>query len=82
MRYRDNWYLDAWDELRVALRSFSLDRIEKATELAERARWGADERWHPQQSGLERPLCELPAFPRFRGAGDPDAPESFDCAER
>ena len=85
--YRDNWYLDAWDELRQALRSFSVDRIRapvqlndaaddcsaaeldehfasaygifagKANRMAtlrfscERARWVADERWHPQQSG-------------------------------
>ncbi|MBX5462197.1 MAG: YafY family transcriptional regulator [Steroidobacteraceae bacterium] len=85
--YRDNWYLDAWDELRNALRSFSIDRIRAATELEEpahevpasvldehfassygifsgkankiavlrfspeRARWIADERWHPDQSG-------------------------------
>jgi proteasome accessory factor C len=85
--YRDNWYLDAWDELRAALRSFSIDRIQtpvqldeaaedrpaaeldehfasaygifagKANKLAvlrfsrERARWVADERWHPEQSG-------------------------------
>jgi proteasome accessory factor C len=85
--YRDNWYLDAWDELRNGLRSFSIDRIRAATELddtahevpesvldehfasaygifsgkankaavlrfsPERARWIADERWHPEQSG-------------------------------
>lgn len=85
--YRDNWYLDAWDELRNDLRSFSMDRIKtaavlpelaidvpvaqldehftssygifsgKATHIAvlrfsaERARWVADERWHPEQSG-------------------------------
>jgi proteasome accessory factor C len=85
--YRDNWYLDAWDHLREALRSFSIDRIRGAVELpqsafepasapleehyasaygifagkanktavlrftAERARWVADERWHPQQVG-------------------------------
>jgi proteasome accessory factor C len=85
--YRDNWYLDAWDELRDGLRSFSIDRIRSAIELeqkadevpestldehfasaygifsgkankiavlrfsAERARWIADERWHPEQSG-------------------------------
>lgn len=83
--YRENWYLDAWDEDRGALRSFSVDRIihprvlderaidvpeteldehyassygifgGKADKLAvlrftpERARWVADERWHPQQ---------------------------------
>lgn len=87
VHYRDNWYLDAFDELRQALRSFSIDRILDAEELreaaldiplpeldqhyasaygifagkanktavlrfsAERARWVADERWHPEQSG-------------------------------
>jgi len=35
--YRDNWYLDAWDELRNALRSFSIDRIRGATELTDTA---------------------------------------------
>lgn len=85
--YRDNWYLDAWDPAKKALRTFSLDRIGHArvldsvardipdTELdqhfgdaygifsgtanktavlrfsAERARWVADERWHPRQAG-------------------------------
>lgn len=28
--YRDNWYLDAWDEDREGLRSFSIDRISGA----------------------------------------------------
>ena len=87
IHYRDNWYLDAWDELRQGLRSFAVDRIRKAAELpepaqdipdreldehfassygifagkanktavlrfsAERARWVADERWHPEQAG-------------------------------
>ena len=87
IHYRDNWYLDAWDELRKALRSFAIDRIRQAEELpeaardipdlelddhfassygifagkankiallrfsAERARWVADERWHPEQVG-------------------------------
>lgn len=31
--YRGTWYLDAWDEDRNALRSFSVDRILKATTL-------------------------------------------------
>jgi predicted DNA-binding transcriptional regulator YafY len=31
--YREAWYLDAWDETREGLRSFSIDRIRKATEL-------------------------------------------------
>lgn len=85
--YRDNWYLDAWDHGRKALRTFAVDRIrqarasdEAAREIPEReldrhlasaygifggeanklavlrfsatrARWVADERWHPDQSG-------------------------------
>lgn len=28
--YRDNWYLDAWDHDREGLRSFSVDRIQRA----------------------------------------------------
>lgn len=87
VHYRDNWYLDAHDHLRRALRTFSVDRVKEAAELderaedvtelvlndylassygifagkanktavlrfsAERARWVADERWHPQQKG-------------------------------
>jgi predicted DNA-binding transcriptional regulator YafY len=85
--YRDNWYLDAWDHLREALRTYSVDHIRHAARLAEaarevaereldehyasaygifagkanktavlrfsseRARWVADERWHPNQRG-------------------------------
>src|SRR5690606_17459786 len=85
--YREAWYLDAWDETKNALRSFSIDRIRRATALEEaaldiaeseldehfassygifggkadkvavlrfspeRARWVADEIWHPQQKG-------------------------------
>lgn len=30
VHYRDNWYLDAWDHGKRALRTFALDRIEKA----------------------------------------------------
>jgi predicted DNA-binding transcriptional regulator YafY len=87
VHYREAWYLDAWDEGKQALRSFSIDRIRRATaqpkaaldvpeaELddhystaygifggkadkvavlrftPERARWVADEQWHPQQQG-------------------------------
>jgi predicted DNA-binding transcriptional regulator YafY len=86
VHYRETWYLDAWDDSRDALRSFSIDRILRATPLndkaldvpeqgldehytsaygifggkadkvavlvftPERARWVADENWHPQQS--------------------------------
>lgn len=31
--YREQWYLDAWDEERSALRSFSVDRVVRATVL-------------------------------------------------
>ena len=31
--YRDNWYMDAWDEDRKALRSFSIDRVTTARML-------------------------------------------------
>jgi predicted DNA-binding transcriptional regulator YafY len=87
IHYRETWYLDAWDESRSALRTFSVDRILRATVLeeaafdvpdvelesyfataygifggkadklavlrftAERARWVADEKWHPAQEG-------------------------------
>jgi proteasome accessory factor C len=85
--YRESWYLDVWDEGKVALRSFAIDRILKAFPLdekardvpeaeldahyassygifggmadkvavlrftKERARWVADEIWHPEQRG-------------------------------
>ena len=85
--YRDQWYLDAWDEAKDALRTFAIDRMQDveaqpagAREVpedeldaaltpgyglfagaaketarlrftAERARWVADETWHPEQSG-------------------------------
>jgi predicted DNA-binding transcriptional regulator YafY len=88
--YRESWYLDAWDDKRDALRTFSVDRIhrpavldEAAADIAEaeldahyasaygifggvadkiavllfskeRARWVADEKWHPQQQGAYR----------------------------
>jgi len=35
--YRDNWYLDAWDHGRDALRSFALDRIVRAEVLEQAA---------------------------------------------
>lgn len=87
--YRDQWYLDAWDEDKDALRTFSVDRMANIQALdsgararevgeeeldaaltagyglfsgparhkahlrftAERARWIADETWHPDQTG-------------------------------
>ena len=85
--YRDQWYLDAWDEDKDDLRTFSIDRIAAIETLdgiardvadeeldtlltagyglftgpaknkarlvftAERARWVADETWHPEQMG-------------------------------
>ena len=41
--YRDNWYLDAWDADRDALRSFSVDRISAAKVLEDAARDVPDE---------------------------------------
>src|SRR5688572_3027389 len=91
VHYREAWYLDAWDEGKDALRSFSIDRIRRATVVderaldvpeaelddhystaygifggkadkvailrftPERARWVADEQWHPQQQGRRLP---------------------------
>ncbi|WP_329913792.1 YafY family protein [Stenotrophomonas sp. SMYL86] len=40
--YRDNWYLDAWDHDREALRSFAVDRIHKARVIDSTARDVAD----------------------------------------
>ncbi len=45
--YRDNWYLDAWDHARDALRSFALDRIRDPVLLDE--------------SALDREVAELDA---------------------
>ena len=88
--YRDQWYLDCWDEDKAALRTFALDLVkdieildraarevgERALNAAltagyglfagpvrhrarlvftpERARWVADEIWHPDQDGRFR----------------------------
>ncbi len=85
VHYRDNWYLDAWDHGKNALRSFAVDTVRGArlidkqtkniaektldAELSagygifagrktqwaklrfspERARWVAQEQWHPKQ---------------------------------
>jgi predicted DNA-binding transcriptional regulator YafY len=38
VHYRDNWYLDAFDETRSALRSFALDRISHAALLESAAK--------------------------------------------
>jgi predicted DNA-binding transcriptional regulator YafY len=87
VHYRDNWLMDGYCHLRKGLRTFSIDRVHEAHELAdeavaisdneldahlasaygifsgkankvavlrftaERARWVADERWHPSQVG-------------------------------
>jgi predicted DNA-binding transcriptional regulator YafY len=38
VHYRDNWYLDAWCHLRGALRSFSVDAIQRVALQKEKAR--------------------------------------------
>src|SRR5215207_6098024 len=35
VHYREGWFLDAWDDDKDALRSFSIDRIRRATVLEE-----------------------------------------------
>lgn len=91
VHYRDNWYCDAWDHAKRALRTFALDRIRESAPLAEavkeisdarldthvasaygifsgvprrravlrftaeRARWVADEIWHPRQQARRLP---------------------------
>lgn len=42
IHYRDNWYLDAWCHLRQALRSFSVDAIQRVKPLKDKARDIAD----------------------------------------
>jgi len=42
VRYRDNWYLDAWCHLRKGLRSFAIEQIERAELLVAPARDIAD----------------------------------------
>jgi len=37
IHYRDNWYLDGWCHLRDGLRTFSIDAMEQASELDQRA---------------------------------------------
>jgi predicted DNA-binding transcriptional regulator YafY len=49
--YRDNWYLDAWDHEREALRSFSVDRIGGARLLDAAARDIADTELDQHLSG-------------------------------
>jgi len=38
VHYRDNWYLDAWDHGKQALRTFAVDSIRRATLLDAKAR--------------------------------------------
>jgi predicted DNA-binding transcriptional regulator YafY len=44
VHYRDNWYLDAYDHQRNALRTFSLDAIKELKVLEQKARNIADKR--------------------------------------
>ncbi|ODU40051.1 MAG: transcriptional regulator, partial [Lysobacteraceae bacterium SCN 69-48] len=49
--YRDNWYLDAWDEDREGLRSFSIDRIAGARLADGNARDVAEEELNAHLAG-------------------------------
>ena len=62
--YRDNWYLDAWCHTKKALRTFSLDNVQKTTVLTEDA-----EETDPQL--LEEQLES--AFGIFSGKADKTA---------
>lgn len=42
VHYRDNWYLDAWDHGKNALRSFAVDSIRKAVVIDKKARTISD----------------------------------------
>ena len=35
---------------------------------------------NPGSGGRQRPLCNYPAWPRYRGSGDPGRAENFECA--
>ncbi|MBN1595013.1 WYL domain-containing transcriptional regulator [candidate division FCPU426 bacterium] len=99
VHYRSNWYLDAWDHRKRALRSFALERIKQADPVkqpakkipasrldayfaagygifagkpkniavlkfsAERARWVAEEKWHPRQKGRFESGCYILEVP-------------------
>jgi predicted DNA-binding transcriptional regulator YafY len=99
VHYRDNWYLDAWDHGKRALRTFAVERIREPRLLdahakdipeerlnryfadsygifsgrpkrkallrfsPERARWVADEHWHPNQRGRFENGCYLLEIP-------------------
>jgi predicted DNA-binding transcriptional regulator YafY len=68
--YRDNWYLDAWDHDRDALRSFAVDRIHKARVVDSTARDVADSELDeqlvpatassPVRRRAGRPSCSAP----------------------
>ena len=66
--YRDNWYLDAWCHLRKALRSFSVDAIERVELLPGKARNVAEKTLEAELPATasspapvsRRPCCALP----------------------
>lgn len=35
---------------------------------------------NPESGGRQRPLCEYPTWPRYRGMGDPADADNFECA--
>src|SRR6185437_13954011 len=67
--YRDNWYLDAWDHDREALRSFAVDRIGQP-EVLDKAAFDRDEK--ELNDTLDRVTGSLRAHPRHgRRSGFP-----------
>jgi predicted DNA-binding transcriptional regulator YafY len=51
VHYRDNWYLDAWCHLRQALRSFSVDAMQRVSQTKDKAREVAASRLDAHFSG-------------------------------
>ena len=66
--YRDNWYLDAWDHDRDALRSFAVDRIHKARVVDSTARDVADSELLIHDAHLDDPTTAF-ALSRLTDAG-------------
>ena len=56
--------LDLWVDRRTAPGTLTASKLDTAT----------------GQTLLTRPLCRYPAYPRYKGSGDPKDAASFSCA--
>lgn len=69
IRYRDNWYLDAYCHLRHGLRTFALDAVSSAEQLAQPAREVATEQldaYHASAYGIFSGPARQTAVLRFQ----------------